>query len=119
MTKISVLVLLGLLIVPFAISFGAEDLVRGKAIYDQMCSGCHGTYGDGGQGHRGGFSPHPSNLAVKPYMDGLTDKYLMLVIKKGGEFVGRIATMPAWEKRLSDDEIRDVIAHIRTLVATE
>ena len=119
MTRNFVLVLLGLLMVPSAISFGAEDLVRGKAIFDQMCSGCHGTYGDGGAGHRGGFSPHPSSLANKPYMDGLTDKYLMLVIKKGGAFVGKIAAMPAWELRLSDGKIRDVIAHIRTLVATE
>ena len=47
-------------------------------------------------------------------MDLLTDDYLMLVIKKGGAFVGKIATMPAWEKRLSDDEIRRIIAHIRT-----
>jgi mono/diheme cytochrome c family protein len=44
----------------------------------------------------------------------VSDDYLMLVVKKGGAFVGKIATMPAWEKRLSDDEIRSIIAHIRT-----
>ena len=102
-----------------AITFAAGDPIGGKAIFDQMCAGCHGTYGDGGEGHRGGFSPHPTNLADKEYMDIVTDEYLMLVIKKGGAYVGKIATMPAWEKRLSEEDIRGVIAHIRTFVATE
>jgi mono/diheme cytochrome c family protein len=30
--------------------------------------------------------------------------------------MGKIATMPAWEKRLSDDEIKSIVAHIRTFV---
>ena len=94
-------------------ALGEPDLQKGKEIFDQMCAGCHGYAGDGGAGHRGGFSPHPSNLAQKEYMDGLTDQYLMLVIKKGGMYVGKIANMPAWEKRLTDAEIRDIIAHIR------
>jgi mono/diheme cytochrome c family protein len=38
----------------------------------------------------------------------------MMIIKKGGAYMGKIATMPAWEKRLSDDEIRSIVAHIRT-----
>ena len=111
--------LLILLVALPAVSFGAGDADRGRAIFDQMCSGCHGTHGDGGKGHRGGFSPHPSNLADKDYMDGVTDAYLMLIIKKGGDYMGKIATMPAWEKRLSEEEIRGVIAHIRTFVATK
>jgi len=28
--------------------------------------------------------------------------------------MGKIATMPAWEKRLSDDEIQGIVAYIRT-----
>jgi mono/diheme cytochrome c family protein len=90
------------------------DPAKGKELYDQMCAGCHGVRGDGGEGHRGGFSPHVTTLAQKEYMALVSDDYLMLVVKKGGAFVGKIATMPAWEKRLSDDEIRSIIAHIRT-----
>lgn len=90
------------------------DLKRGKEIYDQMCAGCHGYRGDGGEGHRGGFSPHVGTLANKEYMNEVPDDYLFLIIKKGGAYMGKIATMPAWEKRLSDDEIRDIVAHIRT-----
>ncbi len=83
-------------------------------VYDQMCAGCHGYRGDGGEGHRGGFSPHIGTLANKEYMASVTDDYLVLIIKKGGAYMGKIATMPAWEKRLSDKLILDIVAHIRT-----
>lgn len=85
-----------------------------KQVYDQMCAGCHGYRGDGGEGHRGGFSPHIGTLANKEYMANVTDDYLIMIIKKGGAYMGKIATMPAWEKKLSDDLIRKIVAHIRT-----
>ena len=85
-----------------------------KEIYDQMCAGCHGYRGDGGEGHRGGFSPHIGTLANKDYMASVPDDYLVLIIKKGGAYMGKIATMPAWEKKLSENLIRDIVAHIRT-----
>ena len=90
------------------------DPAKGKEIFEQMCAGCHGYRGDGGEGHKGGFSPVVPNLSRKEYMDQLPDDYLMMVIKKGGAYMGKIAAMPAWEKRLSDDDIRRIIAHIRT-----
>jgi mono/diheme cytochrome c family protein len=91
----------------------ADGAPNGRQLFDRMCAGCHGNRGDGGKGHRGGFSPHVVTLADKEYMASVTDEYLMLVIKKGGAAVGKIATMPAWEKRLSDEEIRSIVAHIR------
>ena len=90
------------------------DPAKGKEIFEQMCAGCHGTRGDGGEGHSGGFSPVVTTLGKKEYMKLVSDEFLMLTIKKGGEFVGRGAAMPAWEKRLNDDDIRSIIAHIRT-----
>ena len=90
------------------------DPAKGKQIFEQMCAGCHGTHGDGGEGHSGGFSPVITTLANKEYMGQVPDDYLMLIIKKGGAYMGKIATMPAWEKRLSDDDIRRIVAHIRT-----
>lgn len=91
----------------------APDPENGRAIYDRMCAGCHGYKGDGGEGHRGGFSPHVPTLADKEYMASVPDDYLFLIIKKGGAYMGKMATMPAWEKRLDDKEIRDIVAHIR------
>jgi cytochrome c oxidase cbb3-type subunit 3 len=102
-----------LTIMPLAAS-AQTDPRPGKEIFEQMCAGCHGTRGDGGEGHAGGFSPVVTTLAKKAYMDQVPDDYLILVIKKGGAYMGKIAAMPAWEKRLSDDDIRRIVAHIRT-----
>ena len=93
-----------------AVEDGAPN---GRELFDRMCAGCHGYRGDGGEGHRGGFSPHVTTLADKEYMESVTDEYLVFVIKKGGAAVGKMATMPSWEKRLSDEEIRSIVAHIR------
>lgn len=105
-----------LAIAPLAV-MAQSDAPSAREIYDQMCAGCHGFRGDGGEGHRGGFSPHVGTLANKAYMNELPDDYLFLVIKKGGAYMGKIATMPAWEKKLSDDEIHGLVAHIRTFTA--
>jgi len=85
-----------------------------KETFEQMCAGCHGTRGDGAEGHSGGFSPVVTTLANKEYMKLVKDDYLVAIIKKGGAAMGKIATMPAWEKRLTDEEIKAIVAHIRT-----
>lgn len=90
------------------------DPGRGKQIFEQMCAGCHGTYGNGQEGTKSGFVPRIGTLANKEYMASVPDDYLMLIIQKGGAYMGKIAAMPAWEKRLSDEEIRSIVAHIRT-----
>ena len=102
-----------LVLVPTA-AISEPDLAQARQTFNQMCAGCHGYRGDGGEGHRGGFSPHVSTLANKQYMSEVPDDYLFLIIKKGGAYMGKIATMPAWEPRLTDEEIRSLVAYIRT-----
>ncbi len=92
----------------------AIDPDTSKQIFDQMCAGCHGTQGNGQEGTKSGFVPRIGTLANKDYMASVPDDYLLLIVKKGGEFMGKIATMPAWEKRLKDEEIRGLVAHMRT-----
>ena len=89
------------------------DPQQAKAIFDQMCAGCHGFQGDGKDGTKSGFVPRVPTLANKEYMASVPDDYLYLIIKKGGAYMGKMATMPAWEKRLDDKAIRDIVAHIR------
>jgi mono/diheme cytochrome c family protein len=79
------------------------DAAAGKGIYDKYCASCHGR---GGKGI--GTLP---NLSDGRYMAGRTDVQLLDKIAKGGQGSG----MPSWEKLLSDQQRRDVLAYIRTL----
>jgi len=103
----------------FAVSVEAAAPTTGKEIFDQMCAGCHGTNGNGQEGTKSGFVPRIGTLANKEYMDSVPDDYLVMIIKKGGAYMGKIATMPAWEKKLTDEQIRSIVAHIRTFTAAD
>jgi mono/diheme cytochrome c family protein len=90
----------------------SHDAARGKELFAQFCSGCHG---EDGRGEAKTFRPNVGNLAVKELMDQLSDEYLFTVIQKGGAAVGKNAAMPAWSARLGDDDIWNVVAFVRTL----
>jgi len=90
----------------------------GKEIFEQMCAGCHGTYGNGQEGTKSGFVPRIGTLANKEYMDSVPDDYLNMIIKKGGAYMGKIAAMPAWEHKFNDEQVVSLVAHIRTFTAT-
>jgi mono/diheme cytochrome c family protein len=88
------------------------DPEAGARLYKQLCRGCHGADGRGG-GHT--FMPHVDRLTRKGYIDLLPDERLVAVITEGGAAHGMSSYMPAWGDRLSPDEIRDIVAHVRTL----
>ena len=90
----------------------------GKEIFEQMCAGCHGTYGNGQEGTKAGFVPRIGTLANTKYMDSVPDDYLKMIIKKGGAYMGKIAAMPAWEHKFNDKQVADLVAHIRTFTDT-
>lgn len=91
---------------------GTGDSVSGAGIYKRYCRGCHGV---DGQGDGLVFMPHVNNLTKKGYIDQLPDKYLRHVILNGGESVGKSAYMPSFAGTLSEQQIADVIAHVRSL----
>ena len=109
-------VVLASILISLAASAGAAqgDPEKGRPIFDQMCAGCHGTQGNGQEGTKSGFVPRVPTLANKEYMASVPDDYLRMIIKKGGAYMGKIAAMPAWEKKLSDEQINDIVALIRT-----
>ena len=92
--------------------FEDGDPKAGARMYKRYCRGCHGEDGRGGA-HT--FMPHIGNLTKKDYIEFLPDTYLFTVIAEGGQAVGKSSYMPAWESELSEAEIKDIIAHIRTL----
>jgi mono/diheme cytochrome c family protein len=92
--------------------FTDGDAAKGAPLYKRYCSGCHGADGRGGA-HT--FMPHIQNLTKKDYIEYIPDGFLFTVIAEGGEAVGKSGYMPAWRGTLSDQDIKDVIAFIRTL----
>lgn len=92
--------------------FEDGDVKTGAKLYKRYCRGCHGEDGRGGA-HT--FMPHIENLTKKGYIELLPDSYLYLVIAEGGEAVGKNAYMPAWNVKFSDQDIKDVIAHLRAM----
>jgi mono/diheme cytochrome c family protein len=90
----------------------AGNTSKGREIFLRYCAGCHG---EDGRGEAKTFRPNVGNLAIKQLMDELSDEYLFTVIQKGGAAVGKNAAMPAWSAQLGDDDIRDVVAFVRTL----
>jgi mono/diheme cytochrome c family protein len=92
--------------------FTDGDAAHGATLYKRYCAGCHGEDGRGGA-HT--FMPHIQNLTKKDYIEFLPDGFLFTVIAEGGEAVGKSGYMPAWRGTLSEQDIKDVIAFIRTL----
>jgi len=61
--------------------------------------------------------PHVGPLARKGYIETMPDGYLAAVITEGGLAVGKSGYMPSWKTTLTEQDIADVIAFIRTFVA--
>jgi mono/diheme cytochrome c family protein len=92
--------------------FTDGDAAHGATLYKRYCRGCHGEDGRGGA-HT--FMPHIQNLTKKDYIEFLPDGFLFTVIAEGGAAVGKSGYMPAWRGTLSEQDIKDVIAFIRSL----
>ena len=93
----------------------APDAARGKLQFETYCVACHGPRGDGDGPAGVALDPRPAHIGDRAYMSPKTDAYLFDVIKNGGAFVGRSAMMAPWGGTLSDAQIRDVIAYVRSL----
>ena len=92
--------------------FTDGDATHGEALYMRYCRGCHGEDGRGGA-HT--FMPHIQNLTKKDYIEFIPDGFLFTVIAEGGVAVGKSGYMPAWRGTLSEQDIKDVIAFVRSL----
>ena len=91
------------------------DAKAGKADYQIYCASCHGETGAGDGPVSQALNPKPARHSDGAYMNPLTDDYLFKVIKFGGASVGKSPMMAPLGGALSDQQIRNVIAFMRTL----
>jgi len=89
----------------------------GQAIHLENCAECHGYDGKAEVIVMHMDSP-PHDQTDIEYMKQLNDQYLYLAVCSGGEAVGKSLVMPGWGDMLSDQDIRDLIAWIRTFSGT-
>jgi mono/diheme cytochrome c family protein len=80
-----------------------------------MCASCHGPTGAGDGPAAVALDPKPAKHDDGNYMNPLTDAYLTQVITEGGLAVGKSPLMAPWGGALDPEEVRDVIAFIRSL----
>jgi len=115
-SRIGVIVALLLLLPPgLALAQTKGDAKAGKAKYDANCMGCHGATGKGDGAAAAALNPKPQDHTDGKVMNALTDKYLFDIIKGGGKAVQKAAIMPAANKKLTDQDIADMVAYIRSL----
>jgi len=95
----------------------AGDVARGQKVNAERCAKCHGKTGKGD-----GASLKKLDVDVKPV--DWTDKKAMAkwndadtakIIRQGGKGIGKSEVMPAYQGKLSDAEIDDLLAYIRSL----
>ena len=91
------------------------DPEAGKSSYNLLCGTCHGNGGKGDGPAAAALPVKPQSLADAEYMKSLSDEHLFKVIKEGGTSVGKSALMPPWGGQLSDTQIWNVVAYIKTL----
>lgn len=90
------------------------DPAAGKAKYETLCVGCHGATGKGDGPAAAALNPKPRNYTDKKYMETLKDEDIFKITKEGGPAVKKSQLMPAWGAALSDQDIRNITAYIRT-----
>ena len=111
----TLLMLLCMLVLVTALKAQAADPEEGKKVYMQFCASCHGQSGKGDGPAAAALNPKPRDHTDRQYMSSLSDDQLFKVIKEGGASVGKSPLMPPWGPSLKDDQIKDVIAYVRTL----
>jgi len=95
-------------------SLTREEL-RGKALYEYYCALCHGKTGNADGFNSYNVSPPPAKHTDTTLMATLSNTQIQKIIREGGPSIGRSPQMPPWGNVLTDQEIADLTAFIRTL----
>lgn len=99
----------------------AAQVARGKAVYERHCLECHGAGGQGQPGDwrirdaDGHFPPPPLDDSAHAWHHPTA--VLLEVIREGSP-AGQ-GKMPAWEGKLTEQQMQDVVAYIKSLWSDE
>lgn len=85
---------------------------RGEVVFKTNCILCHGLKGNGNGRAARLYDPRPANLTKSDK----NDDYKRTIITLGGKAMGRSEFMPVWGEQLTEQEINDVVAYLRTIL---
>jgi mono/diheme cytochrome c family protein len=88
---------------------------RGGLVFANYCVTCHGINADGNGRAARLYNPKPANLR----MSDKNDAYFGLIVRKGGAALGRSEFMPTWEAELTNEQISDLVAYLRSINAAK
>ena len=100
---------------PSDVTPGVGNAQAGAEPYATFCASCHGDDGCGDGPLASTLDPKPAKHCDGEVMGALDDAYLVQVITEGGPAVGKSSMMAPWGGSLSEQQILDVVAFIRTL----
>ena len=86
---------------------------RGGLVYANYCVTCHGFNADGNGRAARLYNPRPANLR----MSDKNDAYFGLIIRMGGEAIGRSQFMPPWGAELTEEQTNDLVTYLRSINA--
>jgi mono/diheme cytochrome c family protein len=100
-----------------------QSVARGKPLYLNNCAPCHGPGGEGDGPLAREYDPPPTNLVAPGVRVSQREldvvigipHYSARVIKDRATTGNR--EMPAWDEILTEQEIDDVVAYVRHLIA--
>jgi mono/diheme cytochrome c family protein len=102
-----------------------QSVARGEPLYLTNCAPCHGAAGEGDGPLAREYDPPPTNLVasgVRISTKGL-DVVLEVPHYSSRLMKERVTTgkreMPAWNEILTEQEIDDVVAYVRHLIASD
>lgn len=91
------------------------DAKKGQDLYIEKCVLCHGSQGEGWDWAKKVAKPPVPIPDLAQVVPKRSDQYLFDVVKGGGEAVGKTRFMPPFEFQLSDQEVWDIVAYMRSL----
>ena len=104
----------------FAAAVTAADIDNGRQVYDTYCTSCHGDSGrlDPSSAVVEGLGVTPADFSDPLFNSREPAADWYMVIKHGGHAMGLAEQMPAQGEALSEEQIGDVTAYLKSLVDT-
>ena len=93
---------------PVAIS--AELLAKGKQVYQQLCTGCHGPNGDGKGPVAAALTPKPADFTDDEWKHGGSDQEVFNTVTRGVPGTA----MPPFGAQLSEGDRRGLVFYVKS-----